>query len=116
VVARPRAGRAFLELAADELNYNDHPDIGCSSVIQRRTRSSNWTRFPHTLQPHTASLNHLAFRLESEAVLASLIRDASENGWSALPGEHHPIAGGGMVAYLEDRDVFEVELVAPRPD
>jgi catechol 2,3-dioxygenase-like lactoylglutathione lyase family enzyme len=61
-------------------------------------------------------LNHLAFTLESEAALHTLLRDARENGWSALPGEHHPIAGGGMVAYLEDRDGFEVELVAPRHD
>jgi hypothetical protein len=28
-----------------------------------------------------------------------------------LPFERHPIAGGAKVAYLEDRDGFEVELV-----
>jgi catechol-2,3-dioxygenase len=59
-------------------------------------------------------LNHLAFTLETAAALRSLLCDAPEYGWSSLHGDHHPIAGGGMVAYLEDRDGFEVELVAPR--
>jgi catechol 2,3-dioxygenase-like lactoylglutathione lyase family enzyme len=61
-------------------------------------------------------LNHLAFSLESETALSSLLRDAHLHGWSTLHGDHHPIAGGGMVAYLEDRDGFEVELVAGRHD
>ena len=61
-------------------------------------------------------LNHLAFSLESEETLHAVLLDAREYGWSTLAGEHHPIAGGGMVAYLEDRDGFEVELVAPRPE
>ena len=32
-----------------------------------------------------------------------------------MPGDRHPIAGGAEVAYLEDRDGFEVELVAATP-
>jgi hypothetical protein len=29
-----------------------------------------------------------------------------------MPNDVHPIAGGARVVYLEDRDGFEVELVA----
>src|SRR5205085_3967556 len=36
-----------------------------------------------------------------------------DHGWSLLPTDRHPIAGGARVAYLEGVDVFEVELVAP---
>ena len=32
---------------------------------------------------------------------------------SPLPTDWHPIAGGARVAYLEDADGFEVELLAP---
>ena len=61
-------------------------------------------------------LNHLAFHVESAGALATLTERAADFGWSALPGDRHPIAGGAQVAYLEDRDGFEVELVAaPAP-
>jgi catechol 2,3-dioxygenase-like lactoylglutathione lyase family enzyme len=58
-------------------------------------------------------MNHLAFQVESPSVLSTITIAAAEHGWSALPGDRHPIAGGAQVAYLEDRDGFEVELVAP---
>ena len=58
-------------------------------------------------------LNHMAFRLGSVAALGELVTQASEHGWSLMPVDHHRIAGGADVAYLEDRDGFEVELVAP---
>ncbi|MEY2422666.1 MAG: hypothetical protein QOI95_2733 [Acidimicrobiaceae bacterium] len=58
-------------------------------------------------------MNHLAFRVESSAVLSEITERAADHGWSSLPGDRHPIAGGAQVAYLEDRDGFEVELVAP---
>ena len=58
-------------------------------------------------------LNHLAFALEPGASLTSLVDGAPDHGWTALPIDRHPIAGGADVAYLEDRDGFEVELVAP---
>jgi len=57
-------------------------------------------------------LNHIAFHVDSPAALASISDQASDNGWSSLPGDHHPIAGGAQVLYLEDGDGFEVELVA----
>jgi len=58
-------------------------------------------------------LNHIAFRVESTAVLARILEGAQSYGWSPLPNDRHPIAGGSEVAYLEDGDGFEVELVAP---
>jgi catechol 2,3-dioxygenase-like lactoylglutathione lyase family enzyme len=57
-------------------------------------------------------LNHLAFRVDGDAALAKIVRDAADHGWSEMAtGDQHPIAGGADVVYLEDRDGFEVELV-----
>src|SRR6202011_6094081 len=56
-------------------------------------------------------LNHLAFTLPSLAALTDLTGRASDYGWSSFSVDRHPIAGGKPVAYLEDRDGFEVELV-----
>jgi catechol 2,3-dioxygenase-like lactoylglutathione lyase family enzyme len=57
-------------------------------------------------------VNHIAFRLESQSVLDDIVAKASDHGWSPLPSDRHPIAGGARVIYLEDVDGFEVELVA----
>ena len=57
-------------------------------------------------------LNHLAFPLDSEQQLSRILEEAAEHGWSAMPVDRHPIVGGAQVSYLEDRDGFEVELVA----
>ena len=56
-------------------------------------------------------LNHLALTVTSHEKLAEIVDAAEEHGWSALPMDGHPLAGGAEVAYLEDRDGFEVELV-----
>jgi catechol 2,3-dioxygenase-like lactoylglutathione lyase family enzyme len=56
-------------------------------------------------------LNHLALTVQSEDALAAIVDQAGSHGWSTLPLDGHPIAGGSDVAYLEDRDGFEVELV-----
>jgi catechol 2,3-dioxygenase-like lactoylglutathione lyase family enzyme len=58
-------------------------------------------------------LNHVAFTLDSAEALTTMVAQSADHGWSALPGNRHGIAGGAAVAYLEDRDGFEVELVAP---
>ncbi len=58
-------------------------------------------------------LNHMAFNVDSAAALTAISEGAADHGWSALPTDRHLIAGGRQVAYLEDRDGFEVELVAP---
>ena len=60
-------------------------------------------------------LNHLAFRLDTGASLADILDGAAAHGWSTLSGERHPIVGGAQVAYLEDRDGFEVEIVTLDP-
>ncbi|HLM17787.1 MAG TPA: VOC family protein [Acidimicrobiia bacterium] len=58
-------------------------------------------------------LNHLAFRLDGDLSLAELLAEAPDHGWAAMSTDGaHPIAGGADVAYLEDRDGFEVELVS----
>jgi len=56
-------------------------------------------------------LNHMAFAVRSSDVMHDLLERAADHGWSSLPFERHPIAGGAKVAYFEDRDGFEVELV-----
>ena len=58
-------------------------------------------------------VNHMAFTLGSVSALDDIVAKASHHGWSLLPTDRHPIAGGARVAYLEDADGFEVELVAP---
>ena len=58
-------------------------------------------------------VNHMAFAVESGPQLVSISEAAGGHGWSALPRDRHPIAGGADVVYLEDRDGFEVELVGP---
>jgi catechol 2,3-dioxygenase-like lactoylglutathione lyase family enzyme len=57
-------------------------------------------------------LNHLAF-VASPAAFETVTTLAGDHGWATLPSDRHPIAGGSRVVYLEDRDGFEVELVAP---
>ena len=58
-------------------------------------------------------VNHIAFRLDSASALDDIVAKAADHDWSLLPSDRHPIAGGARVAYLEDVDGFEVELVAP---
>jgi catechol 2,3-dioxygenase-like lactoylglutathione lyase family enzyme len=58
-------------------------------------------------------VNHMAFTVPSESSLGDIVSDATEHGWSALPTDRHPLASAADVVYFEDRDGFEVELVAP---
>jgi catechol 2,3-dioxygenase-like lactoylglutathione lyase family enzyme len=58
-------------------------------------------------------LNHMAFTVPSTSSLEDIVGAAAGHGWSAMPSDRHPLAGAADVAYLEDRDGFEVELVAP---
>jgi catechol 2,3-dioxygenase-like lactoylglutathione lyase family enzyme len=59
-------------------------------------------------------LNHVAFHVPPLTSVDYLVSAAADHGWKALPIDGHPIAGGADVVYLEDRDGFEVELVAPQ--
>jgi catechol 2,3-dioxygenase-like lactoylglutathione lyase family enzyme len=58
-------------------------------------------------------LNHMAFRLERPGLLQEIVDACLDYGWAVMPIDHHQIAGGADVAYIEDSDGFEVELVAP---
>lgn len=61
-------------------------------------------------------LNHLAFALDSNGSLLTRMLDAApDHGWSQMSVDAHSIARGAQVAYLEDGDGFEVELVARPP-
>ena len=59
-------------------------------------------------------LNHVAFHAGSRAEVEELATGAPAHGWRLLFADRHPHAGGPdhYAAYLEDRDGFEVELVA----
>lgn len=59
-------------------------------------------------------LNHLAFHGGSRAEVDALVERAPAHGWTLMFPDRHPYAGGERhyAAYLEDRDGFEVELVA----
>jgi catechol 2,3-dioxygenase-like lactoylglutathione lyase family enzyme len=57
-------------------------------------------------------MNHVAFTVVSAEACAALVAEAVDHGWRRLddaPG--HRLPDGLEVAYLEDRDGFEVELV-----
>lgn len=60
-------------------------------------------------------LNHMAFTVESDMAMDEIVAGAAAKGWTQLPVDGHPIAGGAHVVFLEDRDGFEVELVVPTP-
>ena len=59
-------------------------------------------------------VNHVAFHAGTRAELDALVAAAPEHGWSLMFADRHPFAGGPdhYAAYLEDRQGFEVELVA----
>ncbi|MEU2943864.1 VOC family protein [Nocardiopsis alba] len=61
-----------------------------------------------------AGLNHLAFHVNTADEVESLVRKAAGQGWTLMFADRHPHAAGPdrHVAYLEDPDGFEVELVA----
>lgn len=73
---------------------------------------------PDTTGPHNrthAGLNHLAFTVPSAALLDTLRSEATNHGWSELFTDRYPHAGGPdhYALYLENKQGFEIELVAP---
>lgn len=62
-------------------------------------------------------LNHLALHAGTQERIDRIAATAVENGWTLLFGDRHPYAGGPRhyAAYLENKDGFEVELVATTP-
>jgi catechol 2,3-dioxygenase-like lactoylglutathione lyase family enzyme len=63
-------------------------------------------------------LNHLAFHVATSDGVEYLVAQSLGHGWRLLFADRHPYAGGDQhyAAYLENRDGYEVELVAPAPD
>ena len=59
-------------------------------------------------------LNHVALHAGTRADVDGIVTDAAAFGWTLLFPDKHPWAGGSghYAAYLEDRDGYEVELVA----
>jgi catechol 2,3-dioxygenase-like lactoylglutathione lyase family enzyme len=66
---------------------------------------------------HRPGLNHLAFHVSDRGAVDRMVGEALLHGWRLLFADRHPYAGGEQhyAAYLEDRDGYEVELVAPPP-
>jgi catechol 2,3-dioxygenase-like lactoylglutathione lyase family enzyme len=60
-------------------------------------------------------LNHLAFHVTDRGTVDRMVGEALLHGWRLLFADQHPYAGGDhhYAAYLEDRDGYEIELVAP---
>lgn len=59
-------------------------------------------------------MNHLAFHVPDAATVASIVQEGPDHGWQQLGSDpRHPLPRDLNVAYLEDRDGFEVELIAP---
>jgi catechol 2,3-dioxygenase-like lactoylglutathione lyase family enzyme len=85
-----------------------HPD-GLAVVLEESTDMVPGALYSR-MRP---GLNHLAFRVPSGRDVGELVAAAVKHGWTALPTEGHPIAGGAAVAFLEGPSGFEVELVAP---
>ena len=63
---------------------------------------------------HRPGLNHLAFHAGRPEEVEALTNEAQLHGWVLMFADRHPYAGGPAhyAAYLENRDGFEVELVA----
>jgi catechol 2,3-dioxygenase-like lactoylglutathione lyase family enzyme len=62
-------------------------------------------------------MNHVAFSVTSTQEVARLLADGAGHGWRPLAdARFHPLPDALVAAYLEDRDGFEVELIAPGPD
>ncbi|QXC59585.1 VOC family protein [Aquihabitans sp. G128] len=57
-------------------------------------------------------MNHVAFHAPDAERLAELVAEAPDHGWTQLGDHaHHPLPSALTVAYLEDADGFEVELI-----
>jgi catechol 2,3-dioxygenase-like lactoylglutathione lyase family enzyme len=93
--------------SVDQVLLFRHPDGGAFALEQSPDMVPGmlYSRF-------RPGLNHLAFSVDPPSRLPELVASAAEHGWTTFSSDRHAIAGGAEVAYLEDRDGFEVELVA----
>jgi catechol 2,3-dioxygenase-like lactoylglutathione lyase family enzyme len=61
-------------------------------------------------------MNHVAFHVPTTQAVARLLTESTDHGWRLLADAHfHPLPDAVVAGYLEDRDGFEVELIAPGP-
>lgn len=59
-------------------------------------------------------MNHVAFHVSDPVAISDLVAEAGDHGWQPFAaGPLHPLPETVAAAYLEDRDGFEVELIAP---
>jgi hypothetical protein len=59
-------------------------------------------------------MNHVAFHVAGVDALAELVAAAPDHDWTRVGADaRHPLPAGTTIAYLENTDGFEVELVAP---
>jgi catechol 2,3-dioxygenase-like lactoylglutathione lyase family enzyme len=105
-----------------ELGYEPHQDwpAGCSwrrgptYVVVERSPDLVADRHERC----RPGLNHLAFHAGPPARVDELTAAAAGHGWRLMFADRHPYAGGPRhyAAFLENRDGFEVELVAGPDD
>jgi catechol 2,3-dioxygenase-like lactoylglutathione lyase family enzyme len=115
----PDLGRAEESWAwlLGELGWNRDPSLDSVLLFRHGTGSALAIEQSPDMVPgmlHSRfrpGLNHMAFALSPGMSLDAITTAAGDHGWAPLPSDPHPIAGGAQVAYLEDRDGFEVELV-----
>jgi catechol 2,3-dioxygenase-like lactoylglutathione lyase family enzyme len=95
--------------------YQDWPDgrswrLGATYLVLEQSPALTADRHDRC----RPGLNHLAFHVESSALLDALVERSSAHGWTLMYPDRHPYAGGAhhYAAYLENADGFEVELVA----
>ncbi|MFG6192941.1 VOC family protein [Nonomuraea sp. JJY05] len=113
----PRAVASWQWLL-EALGYTLHQDwehgrswrLGATYLVLERSPALSADRHDRC----RPGLNHLAFHVGSRAEVDALAEQAPANGWTLMFPDRHPYAGGEhhYAAYLEDRDGFEIELVA----
>jgi catechol 2,3-dioxygenase-like lactoylglutathione lyase family enzyme len=59
-------------------------------------------------------MNHVAFNVTDGNRLTAILAECGDHGWTMLADHaQHPVVGDPTIAYLEDQDGFEVELITP---
>ncbi|MEU6246229.1 VOC family protein [Glycomyces sp. NPDC047010] len=104
-----------------ELGYSVHQDwdrgmswrLGATYLVVEQSAAMSGDRHDRC----APGLNHLAFHVGTAAEVERLAAEGPAHGWTLMFPDRHPHAGGPdhYAAYLEDRDGYEVELVAVTP-
>jgi catechol 2,3-dioxygenase-like lactoylglutathione lyase family enzyme len=96
--------------SADEWTVGRSWSLATSYIVLEEPSAQSLEQYDR-MRP---GLNHLALHAGDRASVDRLVTLAPTHGWRLMFGDSHPHAGGPThyAAYLEDRDGFEVELVA----